>query len=247
MPSILFQILISVFIVSIISLLGVLFLMIKTLKKSLFYMVAFSAGALLGAAFFDLLPEAIEKGFRPALPMFIIIGILFFFVIEKFLHWHHHHTDKKDIHTFTYLNILGDGVHNFTDGVIIAIAFLNSTAVGIATTVAIVAHEIPHELGNFAILLYGGFSRLKATFYNFISALTAVIGALAAYFYSTRIQNINFYITSLAIGGLIYIATTDLIPEIHKEKEIKRSFVQLVLMIFGIGLIWFISKTFEGG
>ena len=245
MPSILFQILIAVFIVSIISLLGVLFLMIKILKKSLFYMVAFSAGALLGAAFFDLLPEAIGKGFKESASLFILIGIISFFIIEKFLHWHHHHTDKKDVHTFTYLNIIGDSVHNFTDGVIIAIAFLNSTAVGIATTIAIVAHEIPHELGNFAILLYGGFSRLKATIYNFISALTAVIGALAAYYYSTKIQNINFYITSLAIGGLIYIATTDLIPEIHKEKEIKKSFVQLMLMIFGIALIWFVSKTFE--
>ena len=241
----LLHILIAVFLVSIVSLVGVLFLLVKILKKALFYMVAFSAGALLGAAFFDLLPEAVAQGFRPALPLFIIIGILSFFVIEKFLHWHHHHTDKKDIHTFTYLNIVGDGVHNFTDGVIIAIAFLNSTAVGIATTIAIVAHEIPHELGNFAILLYGGFSRMKAAFYNFISALTAVIGALAAYFYSTRIQNINFYITSLAIGGLIYIATTDLIPEIHKEKEPKKSFVQLVLMIFGIALIWFVGKTFE--
>ena len=160
MPSILIQILVAVFIVSIISLLGVLFLMIKILKKSLLYMVAFSAGALLGAAFFDLLPEAVGKGFKPVLPLFIIIGILSFFVIEKFLHWHHHHTDKKDVHTFTYLNIIGDGIHNFTDGVIIAIAFLSSSAVGIATTIAIVAHEIPHELGNFAILLYGGFSKI---------------------------------------------------------------------------------------
>ena len=244
---ILAKILIAVFIVSIISLIGVLFLVVKILKKALLYMVAFSAGALLGAAFFDLLPEAVGKGFNQELPLFIIIGILAFFVIEKFLHWHHHHTDKKDVHTFTYLNIIGDGVHNFTDGVIIAIAFLSSTSVGIATTIAIIAHEIPHELGNFAILLYGGFSKLKASVYNFISALTAVAGALAAYFYSTRIQNINFYITSLAIGGLIYIATTDLIPEIHKEKELKKSFVQLVMMIFGIGLIWFVSRFFEGG
>ena len=244
MPAVLFQILIAVFIVSIISLIGVLFLIANTSKKVLFYMVAFSAGALLGAAFFDLLPEAIEKGFKESVPLFILIGLLSFFIIEKFLHWHHHHTEKKDVHTFTYLNILGDAVHNFTDGVIIAIAFLNSTAIGIATTIAIVAHEIPHELGNFAILLYGGFSRFKATFYNFLSALTAFVGALAAYFYSTRIQNINFYISSLAVGGLIYIATTDLIPEIHKERELKKSFIQLMLMIFGIMLIWIVGKIF---
>ena len=241
---ILIQILIAVFVVSVISLIGVLFLIANVLKKILFYMVAFSAGALLGAAFFDLLPETIESGYKQSLPVFILIGILSFFVIEKFLHWHHHHTEKKDVHTFTYLNILGDSVHNFTDGVIIAIAFLNSASIGIATTIAIVAHEIPHELGNFAILIYGGFSRFKATFYNFLSALTAFAGALCAYFYSTRIQNINFYISSLAVGGLIYIATTDLIPEIHKERELKKSFLQLILMIFGIALIWFVGKIF---
>lgn len=244
---ILLQILIAVFLVSIISLAGILFLMIKILKKSLFYMVAFSAGALLGAAFLDLLPEAMQKGFNENVPGLILIGILAFFIIEKFLHWHHHHTEKKDAHSFTYMNIIGDGVHNFTDGVIIAIAFLGSTATGIATTIAIIAHEIPHEIGNFAILIYGGFSRAKAAFYNFLSALTAFLGALSAYFYSTRIQNINFYIGAFAVGGLVYIATTDLIPEIHKETEIKKSGIQFALMIAGILVIFAVSKIFEGG
>ena len=247
MLPILFKILIAVLIVSIISLAGILFLMAKILKKALFYMVAFSAGALLGAAFFDLLPEAMGNGFNESVPVLMLIGILSFFVIEKFLHWHHHHTEKKDVHSFTYMNILGDGVHNFTDGVIIAIAFLSSTAAGIATTIAIIAHEIPHEIGNFAILLYGGFSKSKAVFYNFLSALTAVLGALAAYFYSTKIQNVNLFIGAFAVGGLIYIATTDLIPEIHKETEIKKSAIQLTLMVVGILLIWIVSKMFEGG
>jgi len=243
---ILFQILIAVFIVSAISLIGNFLLVTKFLKKSLFYMVAFSAGALLGAAFLDLLPEALESNLRQRVPIFIIIGILIFFIIEKFLHWHHHHTEGKDIHTFTYLNIIGDGVHNFTDGVIIAIAFISSPAIGIATTIAIVAHEIPHEVGNFAILLYGGFSRMKATIYNFLSALTAFLGAMAAYFFSNKIENINFYIGALAIGGLVYIATTDLIPEIHKETEVKKTFMQFILMVFGIFLIWAAKRIFEG-
>ena len=243
----LIQILIAVFIVSIISLAGILFLMVKILKKALFYMVAFSAGALLGAAFFDLLPEAIGSGYRTSLPFLIVAGILSFFVIEKFLHWHHHHTEKKDVHSFTYLNILGDAVHNFTDGVIIAVAFLNNTATGVATTAAIVAHEIPHEIGNFAILLYGGLSRAKAIFYNFLGALTAFFGAIAAFFYSTKVLNLNYYIGAFAVGGLIYIATTDLIPEIHKETDIKKSGIQLALMIAGILLIWSVGKVFEGG
>ncbi len=243
---ILLQILIAVFIVSAISLIGNILLVTKFLKKSLFYMVAFSAGALLGAAFLDLLPEALESSLHQNVPLFIIIGILIFFVIEKFLHWHHHHTEGKDIHTFTYLNIVGDGIHNFTDGVIIAISFMASPAIGIATTIAIVAHEIPHEVGNFAILIYGGFSRMKATIYNFLSALTAFIGAMAAYFFSNKIENINFYMMALAIGGLVYISTTDLIPEIHKETEIKKTFVQFVLMVLGIVLIWAAKRIFEG-
>ena len=243
---ILLQILIAVFIVSAISLIGNFLLVTKFLKKSLFYMVAFSAGALLGAAFLDLLPEALQSSLRQRVPLFIILGILIFFIIEKFLHWHHHHTEKKDIHTFTYLNIIGDGVHNFTDGVIIAIAFISSPAIGIATTIAIVAHEIPHEVGNFAILIYGGFSRIKATIYNFLSALTAFLGAMAAYFFSNKIENINFYIGATAIGGLVYIATTDLIPEIHKETELKKTFVQFILMVFGIFLVWIAKRIFEG-
>lgn len=246
MPSTLINILIAVFVVSAISLIGNFLFVTKFLKKSLFYMVAFSAGALLGAAFLDLLPEMLESNLRQRVPVFIIIGILIFFIIEKFLHWHHHHTEKKDIHTFTYLNIIGDGVHNFTDGVIIAIAFINSPAIGIATTIAIVAHEIPHEVGNFAILIYGGFSRVKATVYNFLSALTAFLGAMAAYFFSNKIENTNFYIGTLAIGGLVYIATTDLIPEIHKETEIKKTFVQFILMVLGIFLIWIAKRIFEG-
>ena len=246
MPTVLLQILIAVFIVSAISLIGNFLLVTKFLKKTLFYMVAFSAGALLGAAFLDLLPEALASSLRQRVPLFIILGILIFFIIEKFLHWHHHHTEENDIHTFTYLNIVGDGVHNFTDGVIIAIAFINSTAIGIATTIAIVAHEIPHEVGNFAILIYGGFSRMKATIYNFLSALTAFLGAMAAYFFSNKIENINFYIGAIAIGGLVYISTTDLIPEIHKETEIKKTFVQFVLMVLGIFLIWAAKRFFEG-
>ena len=247
MISTLFQILIAVIIVSLISLLGLVFFANKFLRKSLFYMVAFSAGALLGAAFLDLLPEVVEAGFKQAVPLFILLGILSFFVIEKFLHWHHHHTDKKDVHSFTYLNIIGDAVHNFTDGVIISIAFLTNTAVGITTTIAISAHEIPHEVGNFAILLYGGFSKNKAAFYNFLSGLTSVAGALAAYYYSFKIGNFNFYVSAFAVGGLIYIATTDLIPEIHKEKELKKSAIQFLMMILGILVIWAAKTYFESG
>ena len=238
---VLLQIIIAVLIVSLVSILGILiFLKKKTLNKILFYLVSFAAGTLLGAAFLDLLPEALEQGFKETVPIFILIGILSFFVLEKFLHWHHHHAghEHEEVHGFTYLNIFGDAIHNFLDGIVIAISFLNSTALGIVATIAIIAHEIPQEIADFSILIYGGFSKIKALVYNFLTALTAVIGALTAYFYSGAIESSTTFLTSFAVGGFVYIASTDLIPEIHKEKDLGKSFVQLVLLALGIFLIW---------
>ena len=242
------QILIAVLIVSLVSVLGILiFFRKKTLNKILFYLVSFAAGTLLGAAFLDLLPEALEGGFKKSVPVFILIGILSFFVLEKFLHWHHHHAGHKheEVHGFTYLNIVGDAIHNFLDGAVIAISFMNSTALGIVATIAIIAHEIPQEIADFSILIYGGFSKAKALVYNFMTALTAVIGALTAYFYSSAIQNSSIFLTSFAVGGFVYIASTDLIPEIQKEKDLKKSLVQLVLLALGIFLIWIVGELFQ--
>ena len=242
------QILIAVLIVSLVSVLGILiFFRKKTLNKILFYLVSFAAGTLLGAAFLDLLPEALEGGFKKSVPVFILIGILSFFVLEKFLHWHHHHAGHKheEVHGFTYLNTVGDAIHNFLDGAVIAISFMNSTALGIVATIAIIAHEIPQEIADFSILIYGGFSKTKALLCNFLVALTAVAGALAAYFFSSAIENSSIFMTSLAAGGFIYIASTDLIPEIHKEKDIRKSIVQLALLASGIFLIWIVGKVFS--
>ena len=244
----LFQILIAVIIVSLVSVLGILiFFREKTLNKILFYLVSFAAGTLLGAAFLDLLPEALEGGFKESIPVFILVGILSFFILEKFLYWHHHHTghEHEAVHGFTYLNMIGDAIHNFLDGVVIAISFMNNTALGITTTIAIIAHEIPQEIADFSILIYGGFSKTKALVYNFITALTAVIGALVAYFFSSAIENSSIFLTSLAAGGFIYIASTDLIPEIQKEKDLKKSLVQLAMLALGIFLIWIVGNIFN--
>jgi zinc and cadmium transporter len=248
MVAVLLQIVIASVLVSLVSILGILiFLRKNTLNKSLFYLVSFAAGTLLGAAFLDLLPEALEGGFKESVPIFILLGILSFFVLEKFLYWHHHHTghEHEEAHVFTYLNIIGDAVHNFLDGAVIAISFMNNTALGVITTIAIIAHEIPQEIADFSILIYGGFSRMKAMVYNFLTALTAVVGALAAYFFSSAIKNSSIFLTSLAAGGFIYIASTDLIPEIHKEKDFKKSIVQFVLLASGILLIWVVGKVFQ--
>lgn len=249
MASTLFQILIAVMAVSLISVIGIfIFSNKKIIDRALFFLVSFAAGTMLGAAFLDLLPDALEQGFRESIPILILTGVLSFFALEKFLHWHHHHTGREheEIHAFTYLNLVGDGIHNFVDGVIIAISFMSSTELGIAATIAIIAHEIPQEIGDFGVLIYGGFSKLKAIAFNFLSALTSFVGALSAYFYSSYLGNSSVYILSFAIGGFVYIAGTDLIPEIQKETNLRKSFLQLALMLTGILLIWAVGILFEG-
>ena len=248
MAAVLIQILIAVFIVSLVSVLGILiFFREKILNRILFFLVSFAAGTLLGAAFLDLLPEALEGGFKESVPVFILLGILSFFALEKFFYWHHHHTghEHEAAHGFTYLNMIGDAIHNFLDGAVIAVGFMNSTALGIIATIAIIAHEIPQEIADFSILIYGGFSKAKALIFNFLTALTAVVGALVAYFFSSAIENSSVFMTSLAAGGFIYIASTDLIPEIHKEKDIRKSLLQLVLLALGILLIWIVGEVFK--
>ncbi|MCX6708282.1 MAG: ZIP family metal transporter [Candidatus Woesearchaeota archaeon] len=242
---ILAYILISVFLVSLGAFVGVitLFLKPKFLEKILFGLVSFAAGALLGAAFLDLLPEALENNGGPVL-VYALVGVVVFYVLETFLFWyhchygHHHHHERKHKAPMALLNLFGDGVHNFVDGMIIAAAYLSSIQVGIAATVAVLLHEIPQELGDFGILIYGGLSRKKALFFNFLCALTAVLGALAVYFFSTRIQNISAILVPFAAGGFIYIASADLLPELHKERNLKKAVIQLFYFLLGIAIIY---------
>lgn len=226
-------ILISVIIVSLISLVGVLYFFFKTVsEKVLVGFVSFASGALLAGAFLELLPESVEK-VKYAYLIFLV-GILFFFLLEKFLHWHHCHNCRghKHVQPFVYLNFIGDSVHNFLDGVTITVAYLVNFQLGIATTVAIIIHEIPQELSDFAILLYGGLSKWKALFLNLMTALVAVVGAVFAYFASSYI-NLNFLLP-FAAAGFTYIALSDLIPELHKKVSVKFSIFDFVLIVLGI-------------
>lgn len=238
-------ILLTVFIVSLISLIGIFSLLLKenVMDKILFILVSFSAGSLLGAAFLDLLPEAVDGG-NPGILNYVLLGIILFFMMEKFLYWYHCHRGKCEVHIFTYLNLIGDGIHNFTDGVIIATSFLVSIPLGTVTSLAIILHEIPQEIGDFGILVYGGFSKTRALFYNFISALTAFLGALVAYFFIPKAENFAPFIIAFAAGGFIYIACSDLIPELHKEKNTRRSFLQFALLLIGIAIIFFVRAIF---
>ena len=231
-------------IVSLISLIGIFALLIsdKLLKKVIIFLIAFAAGGLIGGAFFDLIPEAAEyiKNITE-LFVYVILGYLLFFMLEKYLHWRHCHAPECKVHRFTYLNIIGDIVHNFCDGLIIGAVFLIDVKVGIATTLAIIFHEIPHELGNFTVLVYGGFSKPRALFFNFVSSLFAVAGTMVGYYFAGKISGFSRFLLPAAAGGFIYIASCDLIPELHKEEGGRRSALIMVTFVVGVSLMYFLK------
>ncbi len=241
-----FYALISVAAVSLISLVGVFTLPVKRekMEKILIYLVSLSAGTLLGDVFIHLIPEAYGFDVDPvSISLFILGGILFFFVLEKFIHWHHCHkvVCEKHPHPFSYTVLAGDSVHNFIDGMIIGASYLVSVPVGIATTIAVIFHEIPQEIGNFGSLVYGGFSRVKALFLNFVSALTAVAGVVLVLILGVNADSLINFLIPFAAGGFIYIASSDLIPELHKDTRLTRSAIQLATFAAGIAIMFILT------
>jgi zinc and cadmium transporter len=239
--SLLAWILASTVIVSCVSLVGIFFLSLseKRFRKLLLMLVSFASGTLLGGAFLHLIPEALSsKGEN----MFVILlaGILSFFLLEKFL-WRHCHERDCPVHVFAYLSLLGDGIHNFIDGIIIAASFFVAVPLGLATTLAVTVHEVPQEMGDFSILVYGGFSRFKALVFNLFSALMAVFGALFVFLFSSFLPDLTYFLV-FAAGGFIYIATADLFPEMHKEKNAWKSLVQFVFLFLGVLLMWLLKE-----
>lgn len=214
----------------------ILFLKERVLGEILLVLVALSAGALMGGAFLHLIPEAMEAS--GSVPLFVLAGFISFFLIEKILHWRHCHKERCEIHTFGYLNLIGDFVHNFIDGTIIAAAFLTNVNLGIVTTLAIIAHEVPQEIGDFGVLIYSGFRKTKALFMNFLVALTAVLGGVCGFFVSSWISGTTPFLLAFAAGGFVYIASSDLIPEIRKEMRMKRWLVSFLVFLLGIALMY---------
>jgi zinc and cadmium transporter len=230
---------ISVIIVSAISLIGILFLWVtdKKLKKAFTYLVSFAVGGLLGDVFLHLMPEIIETGFETSTALILIAGILSSFAVERFLQWRHCHipTSGEHPHSFAYMNLFGDSVHNLIDGLIIGGSYLASIPLGIATTIAVIFHEIPQEMGDFGVLIYGGFTKKKALLFNFLTALTAVLGAVIALALGSSTQGFVPLLVPFAAGNFIYIAGSDLIPELRKDTpELKKSALQLMSLVLGI-------------
>lgn len=230
--------LISIIITSLVSFIGgLLFIISKDkLKKVLPYLVSLSVGALIGDALIHLLPEAFAGGDGGIVGIFALGGFFAFLLLEHALHWHHSHDGDEESHDhgnhISTLVTVADGVHNFIDGIIIAIGFTLGTEVGIATTIAVILHEIPQEIGDIGLLIYGGWSKAKALFYNFISACMAILGFLSVYIFDnyTDLFESNLpYFLAMAAGGFIYIASADLIPELKKNH--RKDFVKHIMVI----------------
>ncbi|MEK9182841.1 MAG: ZIP family metal transporter [Patescibacteria group bacterium] len=228
----------SVIVVSLVSLVGVFSLSLKEeiIRKYISIFISLAVGALLGDAFIHLIPEALG-GVENSLfvSISIILGIVVFFILEKFLHWHHHGEDKEEshVHPMGKLVMFSDGIHNFIDGMIIGASFFVSIPIGIATTLAVILHEIPQEIGDFAVLLHAGYTKMRALWLNFLSALFAIAGVLVIFLLGKE-QNIILWILPIAAGGFIYIAVADLIPELQKTKKVEYSIAQIFAVVAGV-------------
>jgi zinc and cadmium transporter len=238
----------STLVVSILSFSGVLLLAMRAaqLQRIVFILVSFAIGALFGNTFFILIPEsfALIENTR-LIGILIVSGLVVMFILEKMIHWHHcHHvTHKHETAPLGYISLITDSLHNFTDGVLIAAAWMASPGVGIATTIAVVLHEIPQEISDFGVLLHAGFSRKKALFLNFVAACAAILGAVVTILLGNLVEKLIVFILPFAAGGFIYLAGSDLIPELHKESKARKSWIQLSAILAGIFLMFLISMN----
>lgn len=250
MASALFYTFLSVVLVSFVSFAGLFTLSIKEtlLHRYLFLLVSVATGALLGDAFIHLIPESYAELNVMLASVFVIVGILLFFILEKVLHWHHFHgkeTEAAHFHDGKFVEgaqvlpvgkmvLISDGIHNFLDGVVIAGSYAVSLPLGIATTIAVILHEIPQEVGDFGVLLHAGYGRSRALFLNFLSALLAVLGALVVVFLGGVATSFTLWVVPVTAGGFIYIAMSDLIPELHRVTGARKSMAQFVAIMIGI-------------
>lgn len=215
----------------------------KNMEKLSHVLMAFAAGSLLGGAFLHLLPEAVEEIAPDQVLLLALAGFIMFTFLETYVHWHH--CKECDIHPFSYMVLIGDGVHNFLGGLVLAASFLLSVPLGIATLLAIIAHELPQQLGIFGTLIKGGIKRDKAIYYSFVSQSTIIIGAVAGYFLSGVSEGLAPLLVPFAAGNFIYIAAADLIPEMHKAEGWEKV-KNLAILFLGLLFMWAL-KVFGAG
>lgn len=238
-------ILLATIMTSLISLVGAIVFMNKSLKNNLHYLISFAAGSLLAASFFHLIPEGIESFEEIGFDMhtgllFVLIGVLIFFFIERFIHWHHCGKDVCHRKPAGSLSLVGDFVHNFIDGLLIAGAFLVDFTTGFVTTIVVILHEIPQEIGDYSILIKSGFSSKQALKLNFLTALTAVLGGVIGYFVFSLVKNSIPFLVSITAGGFIYIALSDIVPELHEHKHNKYTIlIESIIFILTVLVLYF--------
>jgi len=235
-------------VMSAVALVGSVTLLLRpgTLEKLLRPMVAFAAGTLLGGALLHMLPGAIETmGSAPVVFLWVLAGFAVFFALEQFLHWHHcHHVYAEHRKPLTYLVLLGDGLHNLLGGFAVAGAFIADVRLGIGAWLAAAAHEVPQELGDFAVLVHGGWEKRRALLFNLLSALTFLVGGLLAY-----AASLSFAVTFLlpfAAGNFIYIAASDLVPEVKEDRDLRVNLLHFTCLVAGIALLYFLRVALEG-
>jgi zinc and cadmium transporter len=201
-------------------------------------LLSYATGTLLGAAFLGMIPHALQQATPIAISATVLVGIVLFFVLEKIVIWRHCHDTECEVHSSAGpLILIGDAFHNFVDGFVIAAAFLTSIPLGIAASLAVIAHEIPQEVGDFAILLENGYSRMRALILNSLSSLAILPGAVIAYFFLGAVQEAVPLILALSAASFIYIAVADLVPSLHRQIGLKAALIQFVLILVGIGTI----------
>ena len=233
----------SAAIVSLISLVGILTIMVgvQRLDRVIPLLISLAVGALFGDALVHLLPEAFEESTSaPLTSLYVIVGILVFFVLERFLHWHHeHHVHSVNpVHPVAYINMVSDGVHNFLDGLLIGASYLVSVPIGVATTLAVALHEVPQEQGDFGILVHAGFTPRRALLMNFLFSILAIVGVVISLLIGPNVTDYVVFMLPFTAGGFIYIAGSDLIPELHFEKELPGSLAQFAMVVAAIGMMY---------
>jgi len=240
---VLLMIIAGTFVITLCVWVAVIFIFLKKehLSNITIMLVALSAGALMGGAFLHLMPEAAEKVNPEALFAIFLISFVIFLLIEKILHWRHCHKADCSIHTFGHMNLIGDSIHNFIDGLVIASTFMVSPALGVVTTLAVAVHEIPQEIGDYGVLIHAGFSKKRALILNYAVALTVVLGGIVGYFFFSRIDNVLPYLLPFAAGGFVYISASDLIPEIRKESNLKKSIIIFLIFLTGILFMYLVK------
>ncbi|MBU1202767.1 ZIP family metal transporter [Patescibacteria group bacterium] len=248
----LLNIILATILVSVVSLLGIIVVFKRENKNFLKSLISVAAGALLAVAFLDMLPEAVESEIYDTHQIFmtVLISVVFFFLLERVFHWHHCHCqthgkpNKKNKNNLAIINLIGDGIHNFVDGALIASSFLLDFHAGVLVTIAVILHEIPQEISDFGVLLYAGLSKSKAILYNLLTALIAIIGALVFYYFGTNVENIIPLVIAFAAGNFIYLSTADLIPELHHEEDKKKIIAHSIWLVVGVLLMYIAGNIF---